>query len=132
MNDPTVQVNGRRGQNQVNLALDLLILFTRDHSPACLADQIARRGIIGRADSANDSPVGQWVLAQMGELHRAKELAFVAHTFSWRGWLAVYDPAGRLIGEVAIPITHPLYALECQINDLGRPALVHRGLGDPR
>lgn len=131
MNDPTAQVDGRRGQGQVNLALDLLVLYTSAHSPACLAETIAQRDIIGHPDSTSHSPIGQWVVTQLADLHKAGELNFVANTFSWRGWLAIFDPAMRLIGEVAIPTDHPLYVLECQANDRGT-ALIYQGPGYPR
>lgn len=132
MKNPILQATGRRGHDPVNRVLDTLILFTSSHSPACLADQIATRGIVGRAGSTSHGPVGQWILAQLGDLHTQGALAHVPASVSWRGWLAVYDPAGRLIGEVHIPTHHPLYQLDCQVNDLGRPCLVFQGKADPR
>lgn len=81
--------------------------------PAMIARVIRRDGVTGTPGTADDSPVGNWVLACL----RARDVP--AHSYEWIEAFRVYDIAGELIAQV--PITDGvLHELECRINE-GHP-----------
>lgn len=116
----------RRGHTRVNNELDHIIGETIWLTTSQLADLIERDGITGTPDTTSAGPVGLWVV---GELAAA---GVPAVFYTWVGTLCVYGPGRFLLGEVRIPETHPMHELECEVNDLDRPELLHQGEGDHR
>ncbi|MBB4931861.1 hypothetical protein F4561_002681 [Lipingzhangella halophila] len=103
-------------------ALVEIIASANMAGPAMIARVIQRDDVTGTPGTADDSPVGNWVLARM----HARGVP--AREYEWIETFRVYDITGELIAASRIT-RGVLHALESAVNDGVHPELTSSAVG---
>ncbi|KOX10133.1 hypothetical protein [Nocardiopsis sp. NRRL B-16309] len=125
MANATAIAPARRGHAHINRMLDYILQKSRRWTTDKLADLITREGIVGQPNSADNGPVGLYVLGKI------QAVGVPVTTYKWDKALEVYS-GEELLGEVTVPKGHTMYDLDAEINDLTRAELCDQGEGDQR